>query len=320
MRAFLVLLWFCLLGIAGAQPESFVDPSEHQIRFIEVEPGVKLEVLDWGGSGETMVLLAGLGDNAHIFDDFAYQFNDRFRVLAITRRGFGHSSQPDTGYDVETRAQDDLRVLDALHIDRAIFVGHSMAGDELSKLGARHGERVSKLVYLDACDYGVHSTLAQPPGPEFSDRDVSSVECFLAANARFNGTRPTRSSIYNGYQISPSGQLVDALARPESSQRLKAGSEQAEYDRIQAPALAFYAPLSLEKPWAFYSLLTPAQQQEYRRAIVPLIAWQADVIERFRKGVKHGRVVLLPPGTPHYIFVSNEAQVVQEMRDFLLGR
>ena len=41
-------------------------------RFVRVAPGVKLEVLDWGGSGEVMVLLTGSGDNAHVFDYFAF--------------------------------------------------------------------------------------------------------------------------------------------------------------------------------------------------------------------------------------------------------
>src|SRR5262245_44471931 len=45
------------------------DPSGHKVQFVTVEPGVQLEVLDWGGAGDTLVLLAGLGDNAHVFDD-----------------------------------------------------------------------------------------------------------------------------------------------------------------------------------------------------------------------------------------------------------
>jgi hypothetical protein len=47
------------------------DPSSHIVGFIEVEPGVKLEVLDWGGPGEPVLLLSGHGDTGHIFDDFA---------------------------------------------------------------------------------------------------------------------------------------------------------------------------------------------------------------------------------------------------------
>jgi non-heme chloroperoxidase len=47
------------------------DATPHSVRFIPVEQNVKLEVLDWGGTGRPLVLLAGLGDTAHAFDRFA---------------------------------------------------------------------------------------------------------------------------------------------------------------------------------------------------------------------------------------------------------
>jgi hypothetical protein len=99
------------------------DTSGHKVSFVTVEPGVELEVLDWGGTGQTLVLLAGMGDNAHVFDEFAYQFNDRFHVIGITRRGFGRSSQPAHGYDLDTRARDDIAVLDKLNIRDAVLLG-----------------------------------------------------------------------------------------------------------------------------------------------------------------------------------------------------
>src|SRR4051812_4179722 len=76
------------------------DNAGHKVTFVTVEPGVQLEVLDWGGTGEPLVLLTGGGDNAHVYDQFAYHFTDRFHVFGITRRGFGRSSQPAHGYDL----------------------------------------------------------------------------------------------------------------------------------------------------------------------------------------------------------------------------
>src|SRR5215471_15916155 len=89
----------------AANNASRFDNAGHKVTFVTVEPGVELEVLDWGGTGEAMVLLAGVGDNAHVYDQFAHQFTDRFHVIGITRRGFGRSSQPAHGYDLETRAR-----------------------------------------------------------------------------------------------------------------------------------------------------------------------------------------------------------------------
>ena len=73
-------------GVRGHTP--------HKIRMVKVAPGVELEVLDWGGTGKAMVLLTGLGDNAHVYDQFAFQFTDYFHVIGITRRGYLPSSQP----------------------------------------------------------------------------------------------------------------------------------------------------------------------------------------------------------------------------------
>jgi non-heme chloroperoxidase len=75
-----------------------IDPGTHKVQMITVDKDVKLEVLDWGGTGRPLVLLTGLGDNAHVFDKFAPKLIDRYHVYGITRRGFGASSKPEGGY------------------------------------------------------------------------------------------------------------------------------------------------------------------------------------------------------------------------------
>ncbi|HKU82005.1 MAG TPA: hypothetical protein VJP76_07530, partial [Candidatus Tumulicola sp.] len=63
------------LASAGAKAVSTcADESPHTVRFVNVAPNVRLEVLDWGGSGPPLVLLTGLGDTAHVYDDFAQQW------------------------------------------------------------------------------------------------------------------------------------------------------------------------------------------------------------------------------------------------------
>src|SRR5579864_4829849 len=73
---------------------SWHDPSPHKVQFVTVDEGVRLEVLDWGGTGRPVVLLAGRGFTAHVFDGFAEKLTDSYHVYGITRRGFGASSRP----------------------------------------------------------------------------------------------------------------------------------------------------------------------------------------------------------------------------------
>jgi pimeloyl-ACP methyl ester carboxylesterase len=79
-----------------------------------VEPAVKLEVLDWGGNGRPIVLLAGNTRTAHDFEDFAPQLTSPNHVYGVTRRGFGASSAPATGYEADRLGDDVLAVIDTL--------------------------------------------------------------------------------------------------------------------------------------------------------------------------------------------------------------
>jgi non-heme chloroperoxidase len=118
--------------------------------MVEVEKGVRLQVLDWGGSGRAVVLLAGIGNTAHVFDDFAQRLAKSYRVYGITRRGYGESSVPDAGYGTDRLADDVMAVIQTLKIKHPIVIGHSIAGLELSSIGSRYADRIGGLVYLDA--------------------------------------------------------------------------------------------------------------------------------------------------------------------------
>jgi pimeloyl-ACP methyl ester carboxylesterase len=296
------------------------DTSGHKVSFVTVEPGVQLEVLDWGGTGQTLVLLTGIGDNAHVFDEFAYRFNDRFHVIGITRRGFGRSSQPAHGYDLDTRARDDITVLDKLNIREAVFVGHSVSGTELNKLAAVYPDRVKKLVYLDALDLGSGgwANLPQPPPPpEVTEADLESVQRFAAASAGFDGYRKPLAAICNMIRTDASGRVIGAITPPEISRKIYEGLQPAEYDRIQAPALGIFNKITPQYRLPYYWYLDAATQGEFNRSIDSLAKWVEGAIQRFRLGVKNSRVIELH-GTNHYVFIVDEALVVREMRKFLL--
>src|SRR5207302_623255 len=86
----------------------FKDPSPHTSRFVTVNGNVRLEVLDWSGTGRPLLLLAGLGNSAHIFDTVAPKLRASYHVYGLTRRGYGASSAPASGYSADRLADDVL--------------------------------------------------------------------------------------------------------------------------------------------------------------------------------------------------------------------
>jgi non-heme chloroperoxidase len=102
------------------KPAPWRDPSPHRVRFVRVQPDVSLEVLDWGGSGSTIILLTGGGGKAHGFDDFAPKLTGLGHVYAITRRASGASSVPASGYDADRLGDDVLAVMKSLRIGHRI--------------------------------------------------------------------------------------------------------------------------------------------------------------------------------------------------------
>ena len=158
--------------LVRATPETaWKDPAPHSARFVTVEPGVRLEVLDWGGPAgagtRTLVLVPGLGNTAHVFDTLAPKLATRYRVLGVTRRGFGASSVPATGYGADRLGDDVLAVMEHLSLIKPVLVGHSFGGSELSSIGSRRPERVAGLVYLDAAySYAFYAPGIEPfPAP-----------------------------------------------------------------------------------------------------------------------------------------------------------
>ena len=310
----------------GDPPAACRDTTPHKTRFVRVERGVELEVVDWGGENkpQTMVLLTGLGDNAHVFDGFAQQFTDYFHVIGITRRGFAPSSQPKNGYDVETRARDDIAVLDALRIGRATFVGHSLAGSELAKLGEVYGNRVDKLVFLDATDLAdrFSPSRAEPPGPGdlFSGDALKSLWAFQAASARYSALRKPDAAVCNDAVFGPKGELLASRTPEWVFDKLQQGVTGAEnprvdWARIAAPRLGIFAQYTAEERQAWYWYLSAAEQAEFDRAWPSILAWHKDTIDKFANGNPTPTVRLY--GVPHYVYINNEAEVVREMRKFL---
>ena len=126
-------LFLIITGSFGACRRAPLNPDRRttggNARLVRVQPDVALEVVDFGGTGRPLVLLAGLGATAHVFTRFAAKLTPDYRVYGITRRGFGLSSAPRSGYTAERLGADVVAVIDALKLEKPVLVGHSMAGE-----------------------------------------------------------------------------------------------------------------------------------------------------------------------------------------------
>lgn len=100
------------------------------VQFVTVDTDIALEVLDWGGTGRPVVLLAGLGGTAHDLGRFAPKLTANYHVYGITRRGFGASGTPaplPANYTADRLGDDVLAVCDFLKLKRPVLIGHSIA-------------------------------------------------------------------------------------------------------------------------------------------------------------------------------------------------
>ena len=307
-----------------------MDKSPHKGGFVCVN-GINLHYLDWGGSGDVLLFLAGMGCNAHIFDDFAPRFRDKLHVMAITRRGHGESDHPEGGYDVDTLTEDIRQFLDALGIEKVILAGHSMANVELSHFSALHPERVLKLIFLDAA-YDRNSASykemvenspwrrIQAPG---LDVDYYSPGDYFAAMKRaypsftLIWTEAMEQQSLHEITTTPDGKIIDRMSDAISKALTNTlTSYVLEDSRIKASTLAFFS-LSKGVNTISDDWMTDEQKAEILHHVETREnAWTRESIELFQRNVPHAKIVKIPHGH-HYCFIEQEELVCEEMRQFL---
>ena len=302
---------FAIAASIAMQPVR-AQTAPHAVVFVTVQPDVRLEVLDWGGRGPALVFLAGFGNTAHIFDSFAPQFTDQYHVLAITRRGFGASSRPTSGYDTGTLTQDITIVLDSLGIRRAAFVGHSFAGSELSYLGAFHPDRVAQLIYLDA-SYDFARLYADPrwqhafPIPRPAAPTASDIGEWRRWFALVIGPGVPDDEIRH----------LKSNGAPDLSTALERGARSSAFGRIRSPVLACWAaPRSVEDQYPYWPSLDSAERSRLQASFNDQQAVRRNHLQEFQAQVVGARVVEIAGGR-HYLFLSHRREVATEMRAFL---
>jgi non-heme chloroperoxidase len=325
-RIVTISLLAVIVPLHAQQLSSWKDSSPHTTRFVPVEKGVRLEVLDWGGSGRPLVLLTGGGDTAHVFDDFAPKLTSAFHVYGITRRGFGESGFSPDGYGADRLGDDVLAVMDALKLDRPVLVGHSLGGEELSSVATRYPSRVTALVYLEAgypyaFDNGKGPKMDEfedarrlrpnAPMPTGTDPALASFDEFRQVCMRALGFTYPESELRQQFTTTPEGRVGNEREFPGQAVMLQGTKK---YANIPVPALAIFAIPQAHPKWMTDSEDPKVREagKAFYKAIDALTARQA---KAFEDGVPTARVVRLS-GADHYVYLSNEDNVLREMKAF----
>jgi non-heme chloroperoxidase len=323
-RLLLTVVWAATAARGAAAQrlagDTWRDTARHTAAFVRVAPNVRLHCLDFGGHGPPLVLLAGLGNTAHAYDDFAPLLADRFHVVALTRRGFGESDHPPDGYDTPRLVSDIRAALDALHLERVTLVGHSIAGEEMTRFAATYPDRVDKLVYLDAAydrvaaDSMVAAIFPVPPDvpsrPQPTSADTVTAAAYVAYVHRTRGIDIPEADIRTRYRYDGWNEEITLAYQ-------SINAEHPPYRAVRAPALAIYAvvdSVSQLEPWQrsdrahFSGLQEAIRGDEFvnRR-----------LRSQFKNEVSHGEVLEIH-GAHHWIFVSHRDAVAQAMRRFLI--
>jgi pimeloyl-ACP methyl ester carboxylesterase len=304
------------------------DPSKHKVQFVTVEDGVRVEVLDWGGSGRPIVLLAGLGMTAHVFDDFGEKLAQWFHVYGITRRGYGASSHPASGYSEQRRAEDDLKVIETLKLAAPVVMGHSIAGNELTQLGTHFPGRIAGLIYLDALSDGsddytdydavcrkLPEAMQKPPVPSASDS--KNFRAYREWRVRTGGVSIPEAELRTEFAENPDGSVGAYKIPGTVPEAIMSGDHKHDYSQIRTPVLALVGFPETPQEQTRKKNVTNASQKIMVAAVYgTYVGMTRHRIERISSALGGARVVELW-GADHFVFLSNEADVLRETRAFL---
>jgi non-heme chloroperoxidase len=123
------------------------ETSKSKIKSIELPTEVTLQYVEQGDSrGVPVIFLHGYTDSWHSFELVLPFLPASIHAFAISQRGHGDSTRPESGYAPGDFAADIAAFMDELQIESAVIVGHCMGGFIAERFALDYPERTRGLV------------------------------------------------------------------------------------------------------------------------------------------------------------------------------
>lgn len=271
--------------------------------FCSTEDGTQIFYKDWG-SGQPVVFSHGWPLTSDAWDPQLKLVADAgYRAIAHDRRGGGRSSQPWSGNDLTTYADDLAALIEHLDLHEAVLVGHSTGGGEVTRYMGRHGtSRVAKAVLLSAIPPLMLQTEDNPEGLPRS--------AFDAIRA---GVAGDRSQFYKDlsapfYGANREGSTVSAGKRDEFWLQSMSVGIKAAYDCIAA-----FSETDLTEDLKAIDVPTLIAHGDDDQ-IVPIVAAALKSIELVPEAT-----LKVYPGAPHGLTGDHEREFNADLLAFLAG-
>jgi len=187
-----------LLAGCGHAPPAPASADQGEERRLAVANGWLLGRSLGFGSAIPVVFMHGVGGNNRLFDPLLAEFRSGRRVVAFDQRGCGGSADaPGGNYDLDTRVRDLGFVLDAVHLDPVVLVGHGTGAQVLARYAEWNPTRVLGLVLVNPVSANAEAgRIADLPEPEFRPAVERWLETLL------EGARPeTREQVLASAQV-----------------------------------------------------------------------------------------------------------------------
>jgi pimeloyl-ACP methyl ester carboxylesterase len=303
------------MGYGPNYSEGFIQNTE-----------IRLHYLDWGGTGQPLILIHGLGDSPYLFDDLASSLKTHFRVIAYSRRGHCKSVATVPVYDNIALVSDIKLLLDSLKIDSANLLGWSMGGNEITEFAIRYPERANKLIYLEAgydlSDEAFRKILTTIPKNPFPDSlDLKSLDAyrkwyhrFWFADIDWNST--LEANLKATTKISPNGTVSTIPSDSITTKVLESAmSYRRDYKNIQSPALAIFTKRFFVPPDKDDNIVSAYANME-KNIIDP---WRLSNINQMKAEFRNVTIKEVSPGSHVSLIFLSKDSLVASINSFLLN-